>query len=78
MKNGTNNSSNNEEHVYVTNTTIKSLNTTLQRVEKTMVSGISQASDDNEDSSSHQRRSNDTYASAGSIGSQFMKRRRKE
>ena len=78
MKKGTNNSGNNNENASVSNTTIASLNTTLQRVEKTMLSGISQASDDNKDSLSHQRRSNDTHVSAGSIGTQFMKRRGKE
>lgn len=73
MKKGTNNSGNNDEHASVSNTTIASLNTTLKRVEKEMVSGISQASDDNGD---NQRRSNNTHASAGSIETQFIKRRR--
>ena len=77
MKKGTNNSGNNDDNASVRNTTIASLNTTLQRVETVMVSEISRASDDNEDSSSYQRRSNETHASAGSIGAHFMNRRRK-
>ena len=76
MKKGTNDTK--DDNVSVSNTTIASLNTTLQRVEKAMVAGISHASDDNEDSTSHQRSFDDTQASAGSIGAQFMKRRRKE
>ena len=43
-----------------------------------MVAGISHASDDNDDNVSHQRTFDDTQASAGSIGTQFMKRRRKD
>ena len=76
MKKGTND--NNDDNASVSNTTIASLNTTLQRVEKAMVAGISHASDDNEDTTSHQRTFDDTQASAGSIGAQFMKRRRKD
>ena len=63
MKKGTDN--NNDDNTSVTNTTIASLHTTLQRVEKAMVAGISHASDDNEDSASHQRTFDDTQASAG-------------
>ena len=73
MKKGTND--NNDDNASVSNTTIASLNTTLQRVEKSMVS---HASDHNEDSTSHQRTFDDTQASAGSIGEQFIKRRRKD
>ena len=76
MKKGTND--NNDDNASVSNTTIASLNTTLQRVEKSMVAGISHASDHNEDSTSHQRTFDDTQASAGSIGEQFIKRRRKD
>ena len=56
MKKGNNNSGNNDDNTSVSNTTITLLNTTLQRVEKVMVSIISRGSDDNEYSSSHQKK----------------------
>ena len=53
MKKRTNNSTNNDENTSVNNATIVSLNCTLQRIERAMVSIISQASDDSEDSTSN-------------------------
>ena len=71
-------SDNNDDNASVSNTTIASLNSTLQRVEQAMVAGISHTSDDNTDNASNQRSFDETQASAGSIGAQFMKRRRKD
>ena len=69
---------NNDDNASVSNTTIASLNSTLQRVEQAIVAGISHTSDDNDDNASHHRTFDETQASAGSIGSQFMKRRRED
>ena len=81
MKNGVKNESNNSDNSSVGNSTIASMQTSIQRLESALVAGVSQAAvDNNALPSASLKRDNPTNleTSAGSVGSQFMKRRKKD
>ena len=81
MKNGIKNDSGNTDNSSIENSTIASMQTSINRLENALVAGVIQATEANNTSTSTSLK-RDTPSNidttAGTVGSQFMKRRKKD
>ena len=81
MKNGLKNDSGNHDNSSVGNSTIASMQTSINRLENALVAGVTQATEDNNASAStslERDTPSNIDTTAGTVGSQFMKRRKKD
>ena len=81
MKNGLKNDSGNHDNSSVGNSTIASMQTSINRLETALVAGVTQAIEDNNASTPTPLKRDapsNVDTAAGTVGSQFMKRRKKD